>query len=57
MAVLPKMQKDEPQKVCECRPYNHRHDGSDGTVLVWSIHDNDWVTLDYWCWVNGWGTD
>lgn len=27
----------------------------DGVVHVWSIHDNDWVTLAYWEWVNGRG--
>lgn len=24
-----------------------------GEVHVWSIHDNAYVTLDYWLWVNG----
>lgn len=24
-----------------------------GEIHVWSIMDNDWVTLDYWEWVNG----
>jgi len=25
----------------------------DGIEHVWSIHDNAWVTLTYWKWVNG----
>jgi hypothetical protein len=27
----------------------------EGVVHVWSIHDNAWVTLAYWKWVNGRG--
>jgi hypothetical protein len=25
----------------------------DGVPHVWSIFDNQWVTLEYWNWVNG----
>ena len=30
-----------------------KRDPATGEELVWSIHDNDWVTISYWEWVNG----
>lgn len=30
-----------------------KFDPATGEELVWSIHDNAWVTVSYWEWVNG----